>query len=42
MFSSHSSLRRELVKAIKAAFAALYMVWNAIGDKATPEETLTM
>ena len=29
-------------EAISAAFAALYMVWKAIGDKATPDETLTM
>ena len=42
MFSSHSSLRSELVKAISAALVALYIVWNGIGENTMPEAILAM
>ena len=42
MFSSHSSLRSELVIAISADFVALYKVWYGIGENTIPDAVLAM
>ena len=42
IFSSQSSLRNEVVKAISADFVALYMVWKGIGENTIPEAVLAI